>query len=118
MPITASSRVCTGCHRLLPEPPAPAVCAKCGRVAAPLHGDWPKGLKRWLVAQLLEQFFAPWAESTHQYRWERLLVAVIAGRRWGTRIIPYATSPEDCFAVALQHCPAVAPERPAHTEAA
>jgi hypothetical protein len=98
--LTASSRVCGGCTLLLPEPPAAQVCTRCGRVAVPLHTDWPKGLKRWLVARFCEQFWAPWAAFTEQYRWERLLRAVIAGSTWQDRIVPYAATTEDCYLVA------------------
>jgi hypothetical protein len=101
MTITASSRVCNGCGRLLPVPPAAAVCEHCGRVATPLHTEWPQGLKRWLVLQLLEQFWAPWRPNTEQYRWERLLRAVIAGRTWKQRIVQYSADAEDCYLVAL-----------------
>jgi hypothetical protein len=119
MTITASSRVCNGCGRLLPVPPAAAVCEHCGRVATPLHTEWPAGLKRWLVLQLLEQFWAPWRASTEHYRWERLLRAVIAGRTWKERIVPYSAHAEECFLVAAtEFTPAVADRRAAHTEAA
>lgn len=100
--ITSTSRVCEGCNRLLPEPPAPAVCPRCSRVAVPLHTDWPKGLKRWLFAELVKQFWAPWHQATEQYRWERLLRSVIAGRTWGTRIVPYAADASDCYTVACR----------------
>lgn len=99
--LTATSRLCGSCHTLLPAPPDAAVCTCCGRVAVPLHADWPPGFKRFLVGRLLESFFAPFGRHSEQYRWERLLHAVIAGRQWETRIIPYAASPEDCFAEAL-----------------
>lgn len=100
--ITEATRLCGTCRRLLPEPPAAPVCAACSRVAVPLHTEWPKGMKRWLLGQLVRQFFAPWARATDQYRWEQLLRAVVAGRQWGVRLVPFASAVEDCYPVALQ----------------
>lgn len=100
--ITETTRACEWCSHLLPDPPAAAVCPRCARVAVPLHTEWPKGMKRWLFAQLLEQFWAPWRRATEQYRWERLLRSVIAGRQWGDRVVPYAVYATDCYAIACQ----------------
>jgi hypothetical protein len=98
--ITERTRLCPACRSFLPEE-GPLVCAKCERVAVLPVAEWPPKLKRWLLGQFVKSFFAPWPDATEQYRWERLLHAVIAGRQWGTRTVPRATLLADCYSVAM-----------------
>lgn len=100
--ITATSRMCSACRTLLPEPPEPQVCTRCSRVAVPLYTDWPPGMRRWLLGKFVAGFFAPWSTATEQYRWERLLSAVMHGRQWGTKVLPRAAALADCYAVACE----------------
>lgn len=112
-----SSRTCRTCGRLLPVPPAVAVCSnpECARLAVPLHTTWPPGFKKWLVRQMLLRFWAPWSTTTEQYRWEQLVRTAVAGTQGVDRIIPTAALPTDCYVEALRRFTAeatvVSPER-------
>lgn len=97
--ITERTRICPACRAFLPEDGA-AACERCSRIAVLPIAQWHPKMRRWLLGQFVKSFFAPWPNANEQYRWERLLHAVIAGRQWGTRIVPRATLLADCYVVA------------------
>jgi hypothetical protein len=101
MTLSATSRVCPICATLLPSDP-PHVCPTCSALGVPLLEDWPPLLTTWLHGKRLAAFYAPLGRFTVQQRAERLLVSVIAGQQWGTRIIPRAALASDCYVVAVQ----------------
>jgi hypothetical protein len=113
--ISAETRTCQTCARVLPEEP-PHICPNeaCHRVAVPLVSTWSVDVKRWLVGRFVARYFAPWKAATVQYRWERLLVSVVAGETWGGRMIGRVADPAECYAVAVKESEAWASaERPA-----
>lgn len=101
MTITATSRVCPVCATLLPSEP-PHVCPTCSALGVPLLEDWPPLLTVWLHGMRLAAFYAPFARATAQQKAERLLVSVIAGKQWGSRIVPRAALASDCYVVAVE----------------
>ena len=99
MTLTASSRSCRGCGRLLPSAP-PHVCAVCDRVAVPPLEEWSTDLRMWLAGQQMRQAFNPHRRGAALARWCALLTGVIAGKRWGERMVPQAVSAEDAYRIA------------------
>jgi hypothetical protein len=99
--ISATTRVCPVCTTLLPSEP-PHVCPTCSALGVPLLEDWPPFLVAWLHMKRLAAFYAPYARLTAQQRAERLLVSVIAGKQWGSRIVPRAALASDCYVVAVE----------------
>lgn len=93
MPLSALTRVCPIDHTPLPDPPAAAVCAKCGYVGAPHHLLWPPALKWWLLSELQVDSFHAW--RSEQAVWEyKLQTALLGGsltkpNPWG---LPISTS--------------------------
>jgi hypothetical protein len=81
MPLTAQSRQCRLCRRLLPEPPAVPACEHCGAVHLPHHTGWPPLLKWYLLRELALTRFHSW--STEQEVWEDLLRDTRNGIRVG-----------------------------------
>lgn len=77
MALSALTRVCTLCHALLPDPPAPAVCTACGFVAGPHHVDWAPVVKWWLLSELQVDSFHAW--RTEQDGWEHKLNVALNG---------------------------------------
>lgn len=100
--ITATSRGCTSCGRLLPEPPAAPVCSSCGVLACVPLAEWPAGAKRFLTLLTLADAVAMLLEHTEQARWEWILRKAIRGRWYGARLVPHTAPAADCFPVALR----------------
>lgn len=98
--ITADTRACVSCHRMLPDE-AREECPYCHQALCPPHGEWPAAVKKWLFLRLALDFFSPWHRSRVQAQWEQLVRSKIAGRQWGTRIIGQAASPRECYDQAL-----------------
>jgi hypothetical protein len=99
--ITATSRVCAACGRLLPDTP-PHVCTHCDRLEVPPLDAWSHDLKCWLAGRAVASVFAPHLDGPPLRKWTALLRSQIAGRAWHGQVIPYAASEADCFAVAVK----------------
>lgn len=97
--ITATSRMCSRCRRLLDE--GAVVCAHCDKVACPLLGDWPATGRRALT--LLTLADAAWLalaqHQTEQAQWELVLLRSFRGRWYGNVLVPQAASPADCYPI-------------------
>jgi hypothetical protein len=95
---------CRTCNTCLPVPPAPRVCTHCGAVkTTPLHEDWPRGVKVFLLLRYAgRNLFNP-NLRTIQDSWELLLTSNYEGGRFPSgRIIKQGVSPDDVFALAVQ----------------
>lgn len=105
--LTASLRHierCRTCNEVLPLPPKPRVCTKCGAVkTTPLHGAWPQSLKTFLLLRYAARnVFTPNLRPI-QTSWELLLTSNYEGGRFpGGRIIKQGCSPDEVFALAVK----------------
>lgn len=105
MALSALTRVCTLCHVPLPDPPAPAVCGRCGYVAGPHHVDWAPVVKWWLLSELQVDSFHAW--RTEQDVWEYKLRTALNGvsltkpNPWGLPIST-TTSAANLYPLALE----------------
>lgn len=101
--ITRDTRLCAACKAILPDPPAPQVCPKCGAVAIPHHSDWDPRLKYFQAAAFFSRH-AIGNGRTEQLAWEDSLRALIAGaggkspNPFGIRFDAPAM---DCYPIAL-----------------
>lgn len=96
MALTELTRVCTLCHRPLPDPPAAPVCAACGHVAVAHYTSWQPVVRWWLLS---ETAVNPLAWVSEQEAWERRLRAALLGRThgpnpWGLPISTNTSSAE------------------------
>lgn len=101
MTLTAASRCCKACGTLLPSDP-PHVCTQCSRLAVPPLEDWSVDLRLWLADQQMRHALNPHVRGSALNRWCALLTGVIAGRRWGSRLVPQAVSVEDAYRIACE----------------
>jgi len=92
---------CRQCLTVLPAPPAPRVCTKCGKVkVTPRASEWPRELKVFLILRFAERHLFPDFRS-EQDSWELLLVGNYERTTTNGRIIPSAVPPDEVFAVAV-----------------
>lgn len=101
MTITATTRVCPACRRILPSDP-PHVCAHCATLAVPPLDEWKTDLRVWLAAMAVERKMAPHRKGTPLQRWTALMKSIVAGHQWDGHVLPYACSDADAYAVAVR----------------
>jgi hypothetical protein len=92
---------CRGCQDILPAPPAPRVCARCGNVKiTPRHQEWPRTLKTFLLLRYAARnIFADFRPK--QASWELLLVGNYEGRWINGRLHKQGVSPDEVYATAV-----------------
>jgi hypothetical protein len=93
---------CRTCSSVLPAPPAPRVCTKCGTVkVTPLHGEWPHELKVFLLLKYARRMifgdFRPMQSS-----WELLLIGQYEGRFVGGKLRKLGVDPDEVFELAVK----------------
>lgn len=92
---------CGTCNDLLPVPPAPRACARCGAVKiTPRSSEWPRSLKTFLILQYAARHLFPEWRSM-QDCWELLLRGNYEGKRVNGRITKHGASPDELYAVAV-----------------
>lgn len=92
---------CRSCLAILPAPPAPRVCEKCGAVkVTPHHEQWPRALKVFLILRYAGRHLFPnW--RSQQDSWELLLVGNYERTNINGRIIGQGVSPDNVYALAV-----------------
>lgn len=95
---------CRTCSEVLPLPPAPRVCRRCGTAkVTPLHGEWPHDVKVFLLLQYAARHLFSPNLRTIQDSWELLLTSNYEGGRFPNgRIIKQGVSPDDVFDLAVK----------------
>lgn len=93
---------CSTCFEVLPAPPAPRVCTKCGVVkVTPLHEEWPKSLKTFLILRYaIRHLFPHWRGM--QGSWELLLTTNYERRFVGGKLHRQGCDPDSVFAIAVK----------------
>jgi hypothetical protein len=93
---------CRECLTVLPLPPAPRVCDKCGSVkVTPRHTEWSHELKVWLLLRFAERhLFVDF--RTMQDSWELLLIGNYERTLTNGRIIPCGVAPDEVFPLAVK----------------
>lgn len=93
---------CRGCSEVLPLPPAPRVCLKCGEVKiTPIHNEWPRSLKTFLLLRhVRNHLFGDWRPM--QRSWELLLTGNYEGRFVDGRLYKQGCNPDEVFALAVK----------------
>ena len=104
--LTASLRHierCKTCDDVLPLPPEPRVCSKCGTARiTPLHGEWPQSLKTFLLLQYVARnLFSP-NLRTIQDSWELLLTCQYERRFVGGRLRKQGVDPDEVYQLAVK----------------
>lgn len=92
---------CGTCNEMLPAPPAPRACARCGAIKiTPRHSDWNRALKTFLILQYAARHLFPEWRSI-QDSWELLLRGHYEGKRVNGRIMKHGASPDSIYEVAV-----------------
>lgn len=98
----ATMERCRECLTVLPDPPAPRVCTKCGAVkVTPRHSEWPHSLKAFLIIRFAVRHLFPEFRSM-QSSWELLLVGNYQGRQVNGQIMRHSLPPDDVYAMAVK----------------
>jgi hypothetical protein len=93
---------CRTCSTVLPAPPAPRVCLSCNTPKiTPLHGDWPKSLKTFLLLRYAARhLFADWRSM--QNSWELLLTGNYERRFVDGKLHKQGCDPDSVFEIAVK----------------
>lgn len=94
---------CRTCNHVLPVPPAPRVCEKCGAVKiVPHHSDWSHETKVFLLLQHLGRNFFSTQIRPVQRSWELLLINQYEGRFVGGKLHRQGCDPDTVYALAVK----------------
>lgn len=94
---------CRTCNDVLPLPPEPRVCKRCGNVkVTPRHEQWPQSLKTFLLLEYAKRnLFAENLRSI-QNAWELLLTSQYERRFVGGRLRKQGVDPDEIYQLAVK----------------
>jgi hypothetical protein len=91
---------CRDCSTIMPEKGARA-CPKCGRErVTPRHENWPRHLKRWLIAEMVRRAFSVFPNKQHP--WERMLEMAFSMQTRNGKSFKMAVRSDEVYALGVE----------------